>query len=183
MDLKHLAIELWERRRTLTIIVLGALVVNIFLSCVLLGGMVPKLNRDRSLLVQRTARVENAPNGAGHAHPLAKTRLEKFYGQIPGYEKFPDFLKQLYQYSRDAGLKIDRITYRPEQTDLRTVLSYAMDFSVKGRYRQIKEFLQALESWPQLVVVEQVRLAGQDPDRDEVVLSIRLTAYFTMVSS
>lgn len=184
MALNYLATDLWRRHRPLSAVLLGGLVVNLCLSFLLLGVMMPRLERDRAVLIQRqTAGTETARSSAGNGPVQASARLDAFYRQIPPYAHFPDFLKQLYQYARDAGLNIDRITYKPSQTDLGNVLSYAMDFSVKGRYSQIKEFLQALESWPQLVVVEQVQLAGQSPDRDEVVLSMRLTAYFSSGAS
>lgn len=184
MVLKGVFEELWRTNRVRTVLVLVGLILNIFLFSVLLASMLPGLENDQTLLAQNQAiqrRAGSDPLSQGR--PSASAILEKFYGQVAAYEKFPEFLQQLYQYSGDAGLSIDRITYRPEKTDLRTVLRYELDFSVSGQYGQIKEFLHALEGWPQLVVVEQVKLSGQKPDSDEVVLSIRLAAYFNTVPS
>lgn len=178
MDLRHLAIDLWERRRTLAMVLVGLLLADLCLSVVLFGVLMPGLKEQRALLAKRTAIVD-----ASAQNQRPGVNMQAFYAQVPAYGTFPDFLKQLYQFSRSAGLRIDRITYRPEQTALRPVLRYTMDFSVKGSYRQIKTFLQSLESWQQLVVVEQVQLSAQYPERDEVVLSMRLAAYFSSVSS
>ncbi len=184
MVLKAIFEELWRTNRVRTVLVLVGLILNILLFTVILTSMLPGLEKDQTILLQHQSiqrRAVTDPSNQGRRSPSAI--LEKFYGQVAAYEKFPEFLQQLYQYSGDAGLNINRITYRPEKTDLRTVLRYELDFSVTGQYGQIKEFLHALEGWQQLVVVEQVKLSGQKPDRDEVVLSIRLAAYFNTVPS
>ncbi len=184
MVIKGLFEELWRTNRVRTVLVFAALMLNILLFSVLLTRMVPGLEKDQTMLLQHQANQRRAgADTLGQGRPSASAILEKFYGQVTAYERFPEFLQQLYQYSGDAGLNINRISYRPEKTDLRTVLRYELDFSVTGQYGQIKEFLHALEGWPQLVVVEQVKLSGQKPDRDEVVLSIRLAAYFNTVPS
>ena len=184
MVLKGLFEELWRTNRLRTVLVLVGLILNILLFGVLLTSMLPGLEKDQTTLLKQQAIERRAgTDSSSQNRPSASAILERFYGQVVAYEKFPEFLQQLYQYSGDAGLNIDRITYRPEKTDLRTVLRYELDFSVIGQYGQIKVFLHALEGWPQLVVVEQVKLSGQKPDRDEVVLSIRLAAYFKTVPS
>lgn len=175
MVFKGIFQELWRTNRVRTVLVLVGLMLNILLFSVLFTRMLPGLEKDQTVLVQQQAHQRRAKSYPLHQGPLsASAILEKFYGEVAAYERFPEFLQQLYQYSSDSGLKIDRITYRPEKTDLRTVLRYELAFSVNGQYGQVKEFLHALEGWPQLVVVEQVKLSGQKPDRDEVVLSIRL---------
>lgn len=184
MVLKGLFEELWRTIRVRTVLVFVGLILNVFLYSLLFTSMVPGLEKDQTLLVQhQEINRRTGADSPSQGRPSASVILENFYGQVAAYEKFPEFLQQLYQYSSDAGLNIDRITYRPEKTELRTVLRYELDFSVTGQYRQIKGFLHALEGWPQLVVVEQVKLSGQKPDKDEVVLSIRLAAYFNTVPS
>ncbi len=176
--------ELWRTNRRGCILILGGLLVNISLLLLLHAVMLPGLEKDQATLIQRQAAQRAlAVEKPGQALSDASDPLEQFYRQVADYESFPEFLKQLYLYSRDSGLNIERIAYRPEKTDLRTVLRYQLDFSVTGQYLQIKKFIQALENWSQLVVVEQVKLTGQKPERDEVVLSIRLAAYFDTVES
>jgi len=184
MAMKYILIELWRSRRTEIMLVGGAVILNIVLTLILLVGMVPSLERDRSELIQYRLAAERASaDGPAGAEGKVTERLQSFYRQIAAYGTFPDSIQQLYQYSENSGLNIERISYRPQQTDLKTVLRYELEFSVTGQYREIKKFLQALEGWSQLVVVEKVRLAGGQPARDAVVLSIRLAAYFNTVSS
>lgn len=183
MVMKYQLVELWNTRRLDFILVVGGLILNIALSLILFGGILPGLARDRAELMQRRAGMSRSETDGSNMVPARMSdQLQSFYRQVAAYEKFPDFIKQLYQYSENSGLNIQRITYRPQKTDLSTVIRYDLEFSVTGTYLQIKKFLQALENWPQLVVVEQVRLAAQQPERDAVVLSIRLAAYFNTVS-
>lgn len=176
--------EFWRTNRVGSALILVGLIINVGLFTFLHLYMLPGLQRDQATLVQRQGILRvNGSEVLGQSISQAPDILGKFYAQVGAYKKFPEFLQQLYQYSADAGLTIERIAYRPETTELSTVLRYEMDFSVTGQYGQIKEFLHALETWPQLVVVEQVSLSAQKPDRDEVVFSIRLAAYFNTVSS
>jgi hypothetical protein len=180
MALKIIFTELWRSHRSLLLLLLGGVLLNGLLYGMLHGIMLPGLERDVSLLAQRqaaarTAREQPGPTVAGGA--LLQDH-DNFYRQVAAYRTFPDFIQQLYQYASDSELAINRIAYRPENTDLPDILRYTLEFSVSGPYRTLREFVERLEQWEQLVVVEQIRLDARQPERDEVILSLRLSAYF-----
>lgn len=184
MGMKHILAELWRSRDVQSWVVFGGLLVNLILCLLLFSVMLPGLNKDRADLIRKQANMR----GLGEHDPNQQVsrmsaQLDVFYGRVAAYENFPDFIRQLYQYAGDSGFNINRINYQPGKTDLPTVLKYELDFSVTGQYRQIKTFLEALENWTQLVVVEEVQLAARQPERDAVELRIRLVAYFKTVSS
>lgn len=184
MAIQHIFMDLFQNHRKAVWPVVVGVCVNCIFSLILMTFLWPRFTEDRAALVrQRIAALEAKARVTENAVPRTREELERFYRGVSDYRSFPDFLKQLSRFAGDAGLRIDSINYRPEKSELQTILKYTLDFSVTGKYRQIRQLLDHLENWSLLVVVEEVRLSARQPERDEVVLSIRLTAYFKTVAS
>lgn len=106
--------------------------------------------------------------------------LRRFNELIPPQEKFSAFIGELHHWAVQSGLKIHQINFRPHLDLESGYLLYGLNFSLKGRYRELKQFIHRLENASQLLVVDRISLSGSQGkgDDQEVALQIGLTVYF-----
>ena len=78
--------------------------------------------------------------------------------------------------SGKSKLNISQIGYRTQDMEDNDLLQLSLNFDVSGTYKQIKQFIYALEQSVRLITIKQVSLKGQSGDT--VSLQIVLETYF-----
>jgi type IV pilus assembly protein PilO len=180
MARNKLIVALWHANRGGPLLLVVALVLNLGLLAMVYAWQRPRLERLEATVLKRQAaqRRPGRNDGATSAPEQMAVDLDRFFARIAPYEGFPVFLSELYDHAAVAGLRIDRISYRPEREQAVPLLRYGLEFSVTGAYGQVKRFIHALEQSPRLIVLEEMALAGQEPARDRVTLRIELATFF-----
>lgn len=176
----QLIVALWRANRAGPLLLAAALLFNLGLLTVVYGWQLPRLERlEAAVLSRQAAQRRSGPNDEQALAPeQLAADLDRFFERIAPYEDFPVFLGELYDHATGAGLRIDRISYRPEKQQPVSLLRYGLGFSVTGAYGQVKRFIYALEQSPRLIVLEEMALAGQKTEGDRVTLRIELATFF-----
>jgi Tfp pilus assembly protein PilO len=100
--------------------------------------------------------------------------LEVFFTETLGtrQERLAPLIEDIYKMTSQAGLKPGSINY--SESEVPGAHQILMNFSVQGRYADIKKLLYILETSPRFLVVENVAvsLSGDQPDLLNVALSV-----------
>jgi len=180
---------IWEQNRTRIIIIavllLGAISVYGWQQLIIepeLHSLRTEQARVQQLVRQR--KMESASNGIpiSIAEQIAKN-LHQFNVLIPEQTDFSVFIGELFAWAQQTGLDIHQISYKPkrEQETEKELLRYGLNFSVKGKYAQIKKFIHLLENTPRIILIEKIVLVGTPANKSDqkmVNLQITLATYF-----
>ncbi len=175
----------WRMNRTVPIVLLLLLLIDIAAWAALRFQMEPRLQRLERTFLQRQEEVRDrqregrAPRQAEDRLILAEEDLAVFRKAIPHRAELSGLLGELFTLADATGLRIDQVGYDPETVEGRPLLRYALGFSVNGSYLQVKRFVHALEESPRLIALESLTLSGSDdPDKGDVTLTIQLSTLF-----
>lgn len=177
----------WEQNR-IRLIVIGVLllcVVGIFIAQrSIVEPNLLSLRTEQSRLQQhvRQRQMEFANSGfpVSAAEQIEKN-LQQFDQIIPLQADFSTFLGELFAWSQQAGLEIHQINYQPEKEKESGFLRYGLNFSVKGSYAQVKQFVHLLENARRIVLIEKISLSGapaRNKGEHDVDLKVELATYF-----
>jgi len=174
--------QLWSGHRLLLSAVGLLLVANLALGVVLQRYLVPTVNEREQQLLQRQSELRGG-SVTGDSPAQLFTQGEKdlvtFRDKIPPHRQFTGLIVELQNLADEAGLDLAQISYghgREKDSDL---LRYKLTFTLEGSYRDIKQFIHALEQSPRLIIIEQIGMqgVGQDSETD-VRLQLSLETFF-----
>ena len=177
----------WEHNRVRIIVVLA------LLFCVVSTFMVQKWVVEPNLFALRTEQTrlqqhvrQRQMEFANSGVPVSTTEqikknLQQFDLLMAGKEDFSSFLGELFDWSKRAGLEIHQINFQPEIEKETGFLRYGLNFSVKGSYAQVKQFIHLLENAQRILLVEKIALTGSTTGNTggyDVSLRVELATYF-----
>jgi len=161
----------------LSLVVLFALVVlifSIFFWSSKLSAARRQAEKDRSELGKISAQVEQTKTEFLRWQETAKEVKEwkenAFYSGEQSLDTFRDDLKKLFQQS---GLPLPPINYQYEESEKKEFQKLSASFNLRLSYPLLKRFLYLLETWPRLLVLDQINF--QKIDNLSGVLDLRLT--------
>ncbi len=176
----------WEHNRARVVMILVLIILTVAALTVRLLAVEPRLqslNEERfrlqQLIRQRKADFVDSEIPISMAAQLDKN-IQKFNALIPEKKLFSLFLGDLFAWSEEAGLELDQIQYNPESDEGTGFLRYGINFSVKGSYAQIKEFIHLFEQSERILLINKISLngSGSRGKDDQVSLNISATTYF-----
>jgi type IV pilus assembly protein PilO len=174
---------LWRQNRKLPVIVAVLLALNLF-GWLLAGRiLVPRVEAARSALLQEQERQRRQLEQGGALTGVAGYRegreaIDRFTESLLTKDRLTIFLGEVYSLAKDAGLSIDRISYKPEMIKEQHLLRYTLNFSVAGNYAQVKKFIGSLEFSEGIMILDKLSLSGAQAEQDRVSLGLQLTTYF-----
>lgn len=179
--------QLWADHRW-PMLMVGLLVLgNIVLTPVLRYYLVPTVNQREELLIRRQAQLRDG--SVGGSSPVqqfvqGEKDLAAFRDRIPPHREFTGLLMELQELADNAGLVLDQISYRHEQDSDNQLLRYQLAFNLAGSYRDIKQFVHALEQSPRLFILQQIGLQGFEQEGwTDVRLQLSLETFFRLGAS
>lgn len=134
---------------------------------------------DRLAAEQAFARAEAIVGGKARADE----ELERFYGQVLP----PDFTGarriaylNLQQLAQQAGLQLSgQATALPEDAfDEGTLRKYTTELTLAGTYRGIRQFIHAIETQPNFLVIENVALATASGQNEPLQVTLAVATYY-----
>jgi len=174
--------QLWAGHRW-PLMAVGLLVLgNIVLVPALRFSLVPAVNQREEMLIRRQAQLRD--DGTGGSSPVqqfvqGEKDLAAFRERIPPHREFTGLLLELQELADHAGLDLARISYRHEQDSDNQLLRYQLSFTLAGSYRDVKQFVHALEQSPRLFILQQVGLQGVEQEGwTDVRLQLDLETFF-----
>lgn len=130
-----------------------------------------------------TIQATQARNGEASVSSVEQMQhdLIQFAQSIPNKQQFSEFIGELFQLSEQSKLVLDRVKYQDKLDDKSGYLHYGVEFSVQGRYEQLKMFIHLLENSPRIFIVDQITLSDKrsKENRSMVNLRIKLTTLFS----
>lgn len=134
---------------------------------------------DRLAAEQAFARAEAIVGGKARADE----ELERFYGQVLP----PDFTGarriaylNLQQLAQQAGLQLaGQATAPPEDAfDEGTLRKYTTELTLAGTYRGIRQFIHAIETQPNFLVIENIALATASGQDEPLQVTLTVATYY-----
>ena len=170
----------------LAALLVGALVLNL----VVYATVVRPLARDVANVTARDQAAETALAGAQQAfaeasglmtgRARAETELAAFYGQVlpadlAGARRLTHL--RLAEIAEAAGLRYERATAEPVAEQGSTLTRLQIDLVLSGAYEGVREFIYALDSAEEFVVVDSVVLTQAGGGTD-LAVSLELSTYY-----
>lgn len=106
---------------------------------------------------------------------LEELEAGAFYQGADGLEAFRQDLKNLFQQS---GLAMPPINYQYDESGKKHYNRMAASFVVRLSYPVLKKFLYRVETWPRILVLEQVNFQKIDNATGALDLRITLSGYY-----
>ena len=176
--MRQSVLELYQRKRPWFMVIGLLLLLNI----IALAGIVlfqqPALDRKQELAAQRQKSLAAMVHGDTSAvYRTGKSDLEKLQALIPPKRGFAPLLGQIMDLSAECRLSTDSLTYKPAYLGQRNLLVYNISLSVSGRYSAIRCFLYKMQTKKELVVIDGITFANENPYAENVSMKLQLTAY------
>jgi Tfp pilus assembly protein PilO len=176
-----------EHRRTL-LPLLVALVANVLAYALVVYPLADKVanieQREAAAADQLAAarREHTAATGTLTGKDRAARELDRFYAEV-----LPRDLQasrrlthvRLAQLAGQLGISYD--SYRmsqPKQERDSTLTRVQTLVEVAGRYRDIRTFIHQLETSPEFVVIDSIKLAEEDEETGVLSLSLEMSTYY-----
>jgi Tfp pilus assembly protein PilO len=174
-----------EHRRVLVPLGVIAL-VNVGLYVLLVYPLSLKVDAsERRAAAARTALAEAEAESRATRATVARAEkargdLQRFYSELlpTGVESARKMTyAKLANLADEHGLTIARRTYDPDESHRGRLKKLSIRMSLTGEYRDIRQFLHALETSPEFIVIEDVSLAEGEPGAP-LSVTVRMATYF-----
>jgi Tfp pilus assembly protein PilO len=183
MSPAEFARQLWSGQRLLVSGTGLLLVVNLTVGLALHYYLVPTVNGREQQLLQRQAELRGGASSDDSPEQLfadGERDLAAFRSKIPPYREFTGLLIELQEMADMANLELSQVSYKNDREQDDDLLRYTLTFTLAGGYRDIKQFVHALEQSPRLLILGEIGLQGveQDDYETEVRLQLSLETFF-----
>ncbi len=104
--------------------------------------------------------------------------LERFHGEILGTRgsRLIVILEQSESIARRYGMQPQRVRFPSAQVQDQPLERFAMSFPLQGSYDSLRRFIDAIESSPSFMIIEEVLLEGSSGR--EQTMRITVSTYF-----
>ncbi|MCR4395659.1 MAG: type II secretion system protein M [Candidatus Saccharicenans sp.] len=106
---------------------------------------------------------------------LEEMETTAFYSGSGGQETFRQDLRDLF---KQAGLPVPAISYQYDDTGKKQFRRLAASFALRFSYPSFKRFLYRVETWPRLLVIDQINFQKIDNASGALDLRITLSGYY-----
>lgn len=173
-----------ERRRLRGLGLVAGLLVLLVIASLFYWGY--RLNGIRNEAVRLTSELEKISKQNEQARQefeswqetrkdLEELEATAFYQGADGLEAFRQDLKNLFQQS---GLAVPPINYQYDETGKKLFNRMAASFTVRFSYPVLKGFLYRVETWPRVLVLDQLNFQKIDNATGTLDLRITLSGYY-----
>ena len=174
---------IWRIDRKIPIALAVLLVMNLAVYFYLTNVVEKEADQLERKYISQQSEVRKAEQGGKLTEsPLVvfargSKELKEFREAIPTKNELTGLISEIFALAESSGLKIGRISYKPENLEEMALLSYELDFGVSGDYNQIKKFTFKIEQSDRIVSIDEMGLSST-PQGDDVSLKLKLTTYF-----
>lgn len=175
-----------EYRRTIILLAVLAL-GNILLYALFVYPLAQRVAN----IEQRDQAAERAMEAAKHEHDRAAgtlsgkdragTELSTFYqdvlpADLPGARRMTHL--RLPQLARQSKLQFERSVYERSEERGSTLRRLRTQMILSGSYAAMREFVHHLDTAPEFVIIDNVKLAEDDANDGSLVVTLDLSTYY-----
>lgn len=152
------------------------------------GGRAAGIRAQIEDLEAEIARLENLHTRAEAERATVASLNESFDDLYAGVfrsldDRLTGILKEVGAATRGAGLLPGAFKYEAEEERKTGYWRFSIQFSVKGRYQQIRELIAALQSSPEFLIVESITFAGDEESAvEDLLINVRIATYLSEAS-
>ncbi|GFE61610.1 type 4a pilus biogenesis protein PilO [Geobacter sp. AOG2] len=175
--------EIVRQRQRILVVVLVLLVLNIAVLVFLKGYLASAISDTQTSWGDLRRRVAVAgQNDAATIYRRGKADLEQLRTRIPPKNQFPRLLGGIFDTASSDSVSVGAVNYRPSVIkDNPALLSYGLSLSVSGSYAAVKNFLADMQKNGELIVIDGLTMANNDPYEENVVMDLHMTVYLQEV--
>lgn len=171
--------QLWSGQRTLLSIAGALLLANLVLGLTLQLYLVPTVGKREQALIRLRNEARGEAESPAQLFAQGEKDLLAFREKIPPHREFTRLIVELQERADEAGLDLDQVAYAYKQDAAADLLRYTLTFTLEGRYRDLKQFVHALEQSPRLIIIEKIGLQGDGQGGGaDVRLQLSLETFF-----
>lgn len=170
--------EIIRQKKQLVIPLLVLLLLNIglFLFTVMYQDSILAARGTR--LTEMRRQVAAAGNrDVATVYSQGKKDLETLLQIVPQKRKFPVVLGEIMEAAHTEGVATANVAYKPSTLKEENLFSYNITMTNSGNYAQLKSFIENLQHFRQLVIVDQIIMTNSDPLAENISMELRLTVY------
>jgi type IV pilus assembly protein PilO len=177
MNYQMLRDILAARRRSFILLALLVL-LDISLLVFLSAWQEPELVRTQNgWFARRQSAAQGVDRGVTARYRDAERDLALFQGRLIEKQNFAAFLSDLFATAKSNALGLKSITYKPSEVKEAGLTSYAIGFTLVGKYAGAKSFIADISRYPKIVVVDSVALGNSSRTEETVELKVSLTVF------
>ena len=137
-------------------------------------------DKEPLVLLEQRQNVVEAAEGYLNALRQAQTDLKTLRIEVLStrQRRMVDVQRELAQLCKQFNIDLDGVRYENEILEAEELERFGMVVPLEGGYRNLRKFLQAVESSPRFLLVEQVELGQSQEGGGKLELSITLATYF-----
>ncbi len=147
-------------------------------------ALTPESERLQAAVTHKRNRLKNhgkkQENGKSKEQVYLRNQklLQDFFAGTPDHKELPALLEELFAYTDQLALTIERINYRPKQLPESDLVQYGLSFQLTGSYDQIKHMIFLLEHSPRTIALNKLQFHRRPSQSKNVVLGMDLDTYF-----
>jgi len=178
-EMTQILLEIIRQRQRILAVVLALLVLNIAVLVFLKAYLAPAISGAQTTWGDLRRRVAVAgQNDASTIYRRGKADLEQLRTHIPPKNQFPRLLGVIFDTAASDDVRVGTITYKPMAVkENPALLSYGLSLSVGGSYAAVKNFLADLQKNGELIVIDGMSMANNDPYEENVSMDLHVTVY------
>lgn len=133
------------------------------------------LTRHNVLAMQE--QVKQAGSVANVGQRTAEAQLDEFYRMFPDGSSLPVSLEKIFALAQSQGIGLDKGEYKVARSKEGGVVSFQVILPVKGKYLQIRKYLNFLRADIPVLSLQQVQFKRQKVGDPLVEANIRLALF------
>ena len=112
-----------------------------------------------------------------HVPTLKMTQLDTFYSAVPRVEQVSQSIETLFSVAVKHHINLQEVIYRDEIKSGEPILHYAIDFTVKNSYPNIKSFLTALLAAMPYLALEHISFERDNIEASQIQTDFKFKLY------
>jgi len=177
--MKQVILEIARQRRRIVTVILVLLLLNVAALVLLKAYLASAIGDAQGQWsdLRRRAAVAGL-NDASSIYRRGKADLARLKARIPHKNQFPRLLAGIFETAASDGVRVGAVSYKPSVVKGNpALLSYGIILSVNGSYAAVKNFLADMQKNGELIVVDGMAMANNDPYEENVAMDLHLAVY------
>lgn len=133
--------------------------------------------RELDLAQQRLRQAQRSVVGDARLLQSPRARLESFRARLPARAQLSGLVFRLADSARSANLALDKLETRESQPLGGGVSRQDYLLPLRGRYPELRAWMSAVGMELPGLVIEDVKLRRDDPQREQIEAQLRVTFY------
>lgn len=156
----------------------GLLAINMIIYIGLVSGQETRITYLQEQYSQLRKLKNTAKANGEKRYVDARKDLDRFYNNLEPESDFMDMVGDLKEKFADSGLKVSKMTFKPEYIAPHSLFKYTTSCTVTGEYRHLKKILADMQNSPFVLCIDLLSFYNDSGEKEKVDMSIAFTTYY-----